>query len=243
MSQRIENEPCFVLHRRDFRNTSLILEIFSANHGRVAMVAKGARRPKSPGNALLQVFQPLLISWSGRGELHTLTQVEAADFVKPLAGSSYASAYYLTELIFRLLKHGDVHEELFTLYAKALTALRESGEDSQAAEICLRLFEKNLLQELGYGLILDHDVSTGEAVDPAQYYHYISEHGPVICSSDSVPNGPKLSGRSLMALDSEVLDDAETLRDCKRLMRSVLQGYIGDKPLQSRMLYNQRSSG
>jgi len=243
MSQRIENEPCFVLHRRDFRNTSLILEVFSANHGRVALVAKGARRPKSRTNALLQVFQPLLISWSGRGELHTLTQVEAAEFVKPLAGATYASAYYLTELIFRLLKHADVHEELFILYAKTLTALRDSGENSQLAEVSLRLFEKNLLQELGYGLVLDHDVSTGAAIDPDDDYYYVSEHGPVICMDGSVPNGPKLSGRSLIALDNEVLDDAESLRDCKRLMRSVLQSYIGDKPLQSRMLYNQRSTG
>jgi len=242
MSQRIENEPCFVLHRRDFRNTSLILEVFSINHGRVAMVAKGARRPKSPTNALLQVFQPLLISWSGRGELHTLTQVEAAEFVKPLAGITYASAYYLTELIFRLLKHSDVHEELFILYAKALTALRKSGDNSQQAEICLRLFEKNLLQELGYGLVLDHDVNSGEAIVPDQHYYYISEHGPVLCNSENVPNGPKIRGRSIIDLNNETLSDLESLRDCKRLMRNVLQGYIGDKPLQSRMLYNQRSS-
>ncbi len=241
MSQRIENEPCFVLHRRDFRNTSLILEVFSVNHGRVAMVAKGARRPKSRTNALLQVFQPLLISWTGKGDLHTLTQVEAAEYVKPLAGGSYASAYYLTELIFRLLKHADVHEELFTLYAKALTALRESETNSQPIEVGLRLFEKQLLQELGYGLVLDHDVNTGESIDPDYYYHYVFEHGPVICTENSVPNGPKLSGRSIIALNNETLDDTDCLHDCKRLMRSVLQGYIGDKPLQSRLLYNHRS--
>ena len=241
MSQRIENEPCFVLHRRDFRNTSLILEIFSANYGRVAMVAKGARRPKTPNNALLQVFQPLLISWTGKGELHTLTQVEAAAFVKPLAGSAYGSAYYLTELIFRLLKHDDVHEELFTLYARALSALRESGSDSRATETGLRLFEKQLLQELGYGLVLDHDVSSGDAIQPDNDYYYVFEHGPVLCSTESVANGPKVSGRSLIALNNGKLDDSDSLRDCKRLMRSVLQGYIGDKPLQSRLLYNHRS--
>jgi len=241
MSQRIDNEPCFVLHRREFRNTSLILEIFSVNHGRVAMVAKGARRPKSPTNALLQVFQPLLISWTGKGELYTLTQVEAADFVKPLAGSSYASAYYLTELIFRLLKHADVHEELFTLYAKALTVLRDAGSNSTVAEIGLRLFEKRLLQELGYGLVLDHDVSTGESIDPEQDYYYVFENGPVACMAENVANGPKLSGQSIIALDKETLESKDSLRDCKRLMRTILQNYIGDKPLQSRMLYNHRS--
>jgi len=241
MSLRIDNEPCFILHRRDFRNTSLILEVFSVNHGRVAMVAKGARRPKSPASALLQAFQPLLISWTGKGELRTLTNVEPAEFVQPLAGGSYASAYYLTELIFRLLKHADVHEALFTLYARAITALRESKADNQLAEACLRLFEKQLLQELGYGLVLDHDVNTGEPINPESDYHYVFEHGPVLSTENSVPNGPKLHGRSIIALHNETLDDAETLRDCKRLMRSVLQGYIGDKPLQSRMLYNHRS--
>lgn len=241
MSHRIENEACFVLHRRDFRNTSLILEVFSANHGRVAMVAKGARRPKSPTNALLQAFQPLLISWSGKGDLYTLTNAEAANFVKPLAGASYASAYYLTELIFRLLKHNDVHETLFALYAKALITLRETESDSQASEISLRLFEKNLLQELGYGLVLDHDVNSGDPVVAEHHYHYNFEHGPVLCVAESIPNGPKLSGRSLIALENESFDNVEILRDCKRLMRSVLQGYIGDKPLQSRMLYNHRS--
>jgi len=89
--------------------------------------------------------------------------------------------------------------------------------------------------------VLDHDVNTGEPLDPDYDYHYVFEHGPVICTENSVPNGPRLSGRSIIALNNESLDDAACLRDCKRLMRSVLQGYIGDKPLQSRMLYNHRS--
>jgi len=241
MSARIECQPCFVLHRRNFRNTSLIVEVFSANFGRVAMVSRGARRPKSRINALLQVFQPLLISWTGRGELQTLTNVEAAEFVKPLSGASYASGYYLTELIFRLLKHDDVHEDLFSSYAKALTALRNAGGDSHAAEISLRLFEKQLLQELGYGLVLDHEVNTGESIKDDSDYYYVPEHGPVACESESIPSGPKLSGRSLIALANEELTDKDSLRDCKRLMRTVLQGYIGDKPLQSRMLYNRHS--
>ena len=241
MSARIECQPCFVLHRRNFRNTSLIVEVFSANFGRVAMVSRGARRPKSRINALLQVFQPLLISWTGRGDLQTLTNVEAAEFVKPLMGVSYASGYYLTELIFRLLKHDDVHEALFSSYAEALTALRNAGGDSQAAEISLRLFEKQLLQELGYGLVLDHEVNTGETIKDDSDYYYVPEHGPVACDSESIPSGPKLSGRSLIALANEELTDKDSLRDCKRLMRTVLQGYIGDKPLQSRMLYNRRS--
>jgi len=242
MSARIECQPCFVLHRRDFRNTSLIIEVFSVNFGRVAMVAKGARRPKSRVNALLQVFQPLLISWTGRGELHTLTNAEAAEFVKPIAGSAYASAYYLTELIFRLLKPADVHETIFMSYAKALASLREAGADGQQAEISLRLFEKHLLQELGYGLVLDHEVNTGEAILDDRYYQYIPEHGAVECHADSILHGPKLRGSSLIALASEELEGKQCLQDCKRLMRTVLQGYIGDKPLQSRMLYNYHTS-
>jgi len=241
MSARIESQPCFILHRRDFRNTSLIIEVFSADHGRVAMVSKGARRPKSRINALLQVFQPLLVSWTGKGELKTLVNVEAAEFVKPLAGSSYASAYYLTELIFRLLKPNDVHEGLFVSYAQALTALRENGHGNYSAEASLRLFEKRLLQELGYGLILEHDANTGESIMEDREYYYVLEHGPVECNSESIPQGPKLSGSSLIALANEKLSNDGCLHDCKRLMRTVLQNYLGDKPLQSRMLYNQRA--
>jgi len=242
MSTRIESQPCFVLHRRDFRNTSLIVEVFSAEFGRVAMVARGARRPKSRINALLQVFQPLLISWTGRGELQTLTHVEAAEFVTPIPSGFYASAYYLTELVFRLLKPADVHETLFTSYAKALTTLRTADTSEQVAEINLRLFEKRLLQDLGYGLVLDHEVNTGETILADHDYYYVPEHGPVECLTDSIPNGPKLSGRSLISLANEKFPDKACLRDCKRLMRTVLQGYIGDKPLQSRMLYNHRAT-
>jgi len=242
MSVRIDCQPCFILHRRDFRNTSLIIEVFSAEYGRVAMVSRGARRPKSRVNALLQVFQPLLISWTGRGELQTLTNVEAAEFVSPLSGESYASAYYLTELIYRLLKPADVHEALFTSYAKSIAALRDTNGDAQTAEIILRLFEKTLLQELGYGLVLDHEVNTGEAIMDDRYYEYVPEHGPVECHPESIPNGVKLSGRSIIALATEEFTGVDCLRDCKRLMRTVLQCYLGDKPLQSRMLYNRRVS-
>lgn len=237
MGQRVDNQACFILHRRDFRNTSLILEVFSANYGRIAMVARGARRPKSPANALLQVFQPLLISWTGRGEMVTLTQVEAAEFVKPLSGTMYASAYYLTELIFRLLKHADVHETLFSLYATTLSSLRDAGPDSQVAERSLRVFEKYLLEELGYGLVLDHDVNSGDPIDPEREYQYIPEHGPVLQQGNTTLHGPTVKGSSLLALDSDALDNQDNLRDCKRLMRAVLQNHIGDKPLQSRMLY------
>jgi len=234
---RVQLQPCFVLHRRAYRNTSVILEVFSADYGRVGLVARGVRNGRSKSNALLQAFQPLLISWTGKGELQTLTHVEAAGFVPPLSGKSYASAYYLTELIMRLLQRLDAHEELFRLYAKALESLRSDDGDKKAAERNLRIFEKYLLEELGYGLVLDHDVSSGEVLLPEQEYCYVPEHGPVLKTETTLVNGPVVRGRSLIALGNDELEDNDALRDCKRLMRIILQGYIGDKPLQSRMLY------
>ena len=234
---RVQLQPCFVLHRRAYRNTSLIIEVFSAEYGRVGLVARGVRSGRSQSNALLQAFQPLLISWSGKGDLQTLVHVEAAEFVPPLSGKSYASAYYLTELIMRLLQRMDAHEGLFRLYAKALQSLRNDDADTQSVERNLRVFEKYLLEELGYGLVLDHDVSTGEALQPEQEYCYVPEHGPVLKTVTSLVNGTVVRGSSLIALGKEELEGVDTLRDCKRLMRSILQGYIGDKPLQSKMLY------
>jgi len=237
VAMRVQLQPCFVLHRREYRNSSLILEVFSAEYGRVGLVARGVRSARSQSNALLQAFQPLLISWSGRGDLYTLTHVEAAEFVPPLSGHSYASAYYLTELIMRLLQRMDAHTELFTLYANAIACLRIDGGDKLAAERNLRLFEKHLLEELGYGLVLDHDVNSGEVLQPEQEYCYVPEHGPVLKTPAALQNGPIVHGSSLIALANGELGDGNSLRDCKRLMRTILQGYIGDKPLQSRMLY------
>lgn len=233
---RVELQPAFVLHRRDFRNTSLIVEAFTPEFGRIGLVARGVRSQRSEKNALLQSFRPLLISWTGKGELYTLTNVEADSFVNRVAGAAYASCFYLNELVMRLLQRDDAHEEVYDLYQQALQDIQSSP---LTTERVLRLFEKSLLQELGYGLMLDCEADTGQVVDADCEYCYEPERGPVPRNVGRVASGPVISGKSLLSLARNELADADSLRDSKRLMRAVLRQYLGDKPLQSRMLYNQ----
>ncbi|MDT8404872.1 DNA repair protein RecO [Sulfuriflexus sp.] len=235
---RVELQPAFVLHRRDFRNSSLIVEAFTPGFGRIGMVARGVRRPRSEKNALLQSFRPLLISWTGKGELYTLTNVEAAQFVNPVTGSAYASCFYLNELVMRLLQRDDAHKEVYALYQQALQDI-QTAPSATATERVLRLFEKQLLQELGYGLMLECEADSGQALDADGEYCYEPEYGPVLRSIGRPASGVMVSGQSLLSLARHELADARSLRDSKRLMRAVLREYLGDKPLQSRMLYTQ----
>ena len=237
---RIDLQPAYILHRRDFRNTSLIVDAFTPDYGRIGLVAKGVRRPRSAQNASLQCFQPILISWRGRGDLFTLTNVEIEQYVSPLFASSYASAFYINELLMRLLQRHDAHEELFDLYRLVLEDLRQYEDNILATERSLRLFEKHLLQELGYGLMLDCDVSSGSEIEAAADYCYEFERGPVIFTEGQRLVGPVIAGHSLISLARNELQDETSLRDSKKLMRMVLRQYLGDKPLQSRMLYNRQ---
>ena len=235
---RVDLQPGFVLHRRDFRNTSLIVEAFTPEFGRVGLVARGVRRPRSEKNALLQSFRPLLLSWTGKGELYTLTNVEADSFVNPVVGDAYASCFYLNELLMRLLQRDDAHEEVYRLYEQTLQAIQTVATPTDNERV-LRLFEKSLLQELGYGLMLDCEADTGQVVSADCEYCYEPERGPVPKVAGRVASGPSISGKSLLSLARNELADEQSLRESKRLMRVILREYIGDKPLQSRMLYNQ----
>lgn len=237
---RVDLQPAYILHRRDFRNTSLIVDAFTPEYGRIGLVAKGVRRPRSLQNTSLQCFQPLLISWRGRGDLYTLTNVEVEHYVSPLFASSYASGFYINELLMRLLQRDDAHIELFDLYRLVLEDLRQHEDNMIAAERSLRLFEKHLLQELGYGLALDCDVSSGSEIDVDADYCYEFERGPVRYIKGQQVVGPVITGHSLLSLARNELHDESSLRDSKKLMRAVLRQYLGEKPLQSRMLYNRQ---
>ncbi len=225
-------QPAYVLHQRVYRETSLLLEIFSLEHGRLGLVARGARRGKSGWRALLQPFRPLLLSWSGRGELYSLVGAEPAEPAPQLQGRALLSGFYLNELLMRLLHRNDPHPELYGAYGAALISL---GDTSQTEQV-LRIFEKRLLQAIGYGLILDTDVATGAPVSPGRRYVYLVEHGP----SSEAPAGQAgvlLDGETLVALEREILDSPEVLVQAKALMRYVLAAYLGDKPLASRELF------
>ncbi|MEA3640049.1 MAG: DNA repair protein RecO [Lamprobacter sp.] len=164
----------FVLHRRDYRNTSLLLEVFVAEEGRLACVAKGAKsapRGRSALAAILQPFQPLWLGWAGRGEVKTLTRAEAAAPSIALTAERLYCGFYLNELLMRLLNREDPHEALFVFYQQALADLVTEPLDT-----VLRRFELRLLEELGYALDLQHD-RQGEPIDPARYYGYSPDSG------------------------------------------------------------------
>lgn len=236
---RVVLQHGFVLHHRAYRDTSVLLELFTAEHGRIGAVARGVRKEKSRWAAFLQPFRPLLLSWSGRGELSTLTGVEEDGPVVSFPMAAMPCGFYLNEIMLRLLQRHDAHPGLFSNYAEALQRLGEPQSDSATAqERILRTFEKHLLDELGYGLILDRAADTGAALQPEQRYSYELERGPVAYNerSMSIP----VSGATLLALGRLDLIDMQCLREAKRLMRAVLAHYLGDKPLHSRELF-QRS--
>ncbi|AFL72667.1 DNA repair protein RecO [Thiocystis violascens] len=223
----------FVLHRRDYTNTSLLLEVFGIGVGRFAVIAKGARRPRNPASALLQPFQPLWLAAVGRGEVRTLTRSEGAGRPMTLQGRALLGGFYLNELLIRLLVRHDAHDPLFAFYQDALARLAEGGE----LETLLRRFELRLLDELGYGPTLDREAGGREPVLAERSYRYEAERG--LRRAAAVETGPVLSGATLLALTrGEDLDLAQR-REARILLRGILTPYLGERPLNSRELYQR----
>lgn len=232
--QRVEQQPGFVLHSYPYRETSLIVEVFSRDHGRVGLVAKGARRPSSALRGTLMAFQPLLIDWSGGGEVKTLIRAEWQGGQPLLGGQSLLVAYYANELLMRLLPREDPHPELHHAYGEALRTLA-AGE---AQEVVLRRFELALLQELGYGLPLEDDVD-GAPVRPDRFYAYIIERGPVPVDDAGIEETALVSGRTLLHMARGDFSDPDILAGSKALMRRLIQHYLGGQVLQSRRVFTE----
>ncbi len=232
---RVSLEPAWILHHYPYRDTSLLVEVFSRQHGRIGLVARGARSARARWHGHLQILRPLLLSWSIRGELGTLTGVESRKAVKLLPGRKVLSACYLNELLMRLLTRHDPHPDLFVAYEQAILNL-ESAE-----EPVLRVFEKRLLQALGYGLLLDHEADSGNPVDRDGWYEYQLERGPVPCAHTET-DGLYLRGSSLLALQNDCLADRLACREVKRLMRAALGLYLGSRPLKTREVLRQLAS-
>ena len=229
---RVEGQAAYVLHTYPFRETSLIVEAFSRDHGRIALVARGARRPRSAMRGLLMAFQPIELGWFGQGEMRTLAKVEWVGGQPLLQAQALLLGYYMNELLLKLLPREDAHPALFQAYAEAVHALA-IGEPSQAS---LRLFEKTLLKELGYGLTLDREADGGKPVNPQKRYAYVVERGPVLVGGDG-REAESFSGRALLAIAQDDFSDAETLAQCKQLMRTLIQHYLGDQRLSSRRVF------
>jgi DNA repair protein RecO (recombination protein O) len=226
----------FVLHRRDFGDTSLLLELLALGLGRLPAIAKGARRGRSPSGAVLQPFQPLWVGLVGRGEVRTLTRAEAAGRPLALTGRALPCGFYLNELLMRLLGRHDPHDPLFAFYHAALAGLAGGGP----IESALRQFELRLLEELGYAPDLHLDAGSGEPVEPGRRYRVDPGQGPQPVF-EGVAEGPDpgVSGATLLALaEGGALDPAQA-REARALLRGLLDPHLGPKPLKSRELFRR----
>ena len=231
---KVDLQACYVLHARAYRDTSNLLDVFTQEYGRVGLVARGARSSKSRLQGLLQPFTPLLISWTGMGELHTLTHAEQEHRAHHLKAGNLMTGFYINELVINFLHKGDPHPQLYQRYTMALAEL----ERTEHIEPVLRLFERDLLQETGYGLIFDCDVETGESIEPGKLYNYHPDKGPVRAT---LPDETLLQirGKTLLELSKDIITDATILPEAKRLMRYLINWYMGGKPLKTRELFKQ----
>lgn len=223
----------FVLHRRDYSDTSLLLELFATGLGRFPAIAKGARRPRNPASALLQPFQPLWVGVVGRGEVRTLTRVEPAGPSFQLLGRNLPCGLYLNELLSRLLGRHDAHNPLFAFYHAALGGLA-LGE----LEPSLRQFELRLLEELGYGPSLGLDAETGLPIEPGLVYVVEPGRGPRRAFNDAT--SVVVSGATLLALVEGRALEAHQQREARGLMRRLIDPHLGPKPLRSRELFRAK---
>lgn len=228
---RIQDETAFVLHSYPFRETSLVVEVFSRQHGRVPLVARGARRPRSALRGLLMSFQPLQLSWFGKHELRTLHSAEWQGGQPLLQGTALMCGFYLNELLLNLLARDDPHESLFDYYR--LTLQRLVQEVDHAAT--LRCFEKHLLQELGYALLLEHEAGSSRPIVAERSYRYVLEHGAVPQSGQE-GEGMTVSGKTLLDMAADDYSDASSAREGKQLMRMLLNHHLGGVVLHTREL-------
>lgn len=214
---RIEQQPAFVLHARPWRETSLLLDVLSRDHGRVGLVARSVRgaRSRTP-RSLLQPFSPLQLGWSGRGELATMSAAEAAGAALPVIGEALLCALYLNELIVRLVPRNDPHADVFAAYLETLARLSHGHPPAWT----LRRFERDLLGQLGYGLLLDAQADTGEPIETFGEYAYILEQGPVRWRGAG--DGLKLRGAALLALARDEEPDVSDLPSLRRLLRALI---------------------
>ncbi len=228
--QRVDGAAAFLLHSYPYSETSLILEAFAREHGRLALLARGARRPRSALRGVLLAFQPLELGWFGGGEVKTLAKAEWQGGIPFLRGESLLLGYYLNELLLKLLPREDAHPALFDAYAAALAALARGRAD--AGE--LRRFEKAMLKELGYAPTFSHDAD-GKAIDAGRRYRYQIERGAL--PAETVDTGVTLCGKTLLDLAADDYGDPRSLAEAKALMRHLLAHYLAGQPLQTRRVF------
>jgi len=225
---RIEQQQAWILHGRPYRETSLLLECFTREHGRIGLVARGVRKERSRvPRALLQPLTPVCLGWSGGGELATLTAVEARADPVSLAGEALLCGLYLNELVLRMTMRMDPQAELFDSYARTLERL--AGGESHAWT--LRRFERDLLVHLGYGLTLATDAYAEAPLATDLDYAYRHEHGPVVWCTPA--DGPRLRGSTLLALAADRKPPDNELPALRRWMRAAIAAHLDGGELRA----------
>jgi DNA repair protein RecO (recombination protein O) len=224
--RRVWLAPAYVLHQYAYRDTSRIVEVFTSEHGRLTLFARGANGPKSALKGVLRPFQRLLVSWSGTSEACQLVTAESDGMMTSLKPERLMSGFYLNELLLKLTERRDPHPEIFFSYASCMQALC-GGE---VEEPTLRRFEKRLLNELGYGLELTQ-TGDGLPVEQDKYYRFALQSGPQLCVAEA-PGA--VYGRSLADLQAESFEDARSLRDAKRMLRAAIDVCLDGRALKSR---------
>lgn len=227
-------EPAYVLHARNYRESSLIVEAYTRSQGRVALVAKGARGKRSRWRGLLQPFRPLLLSWLQRGEMGTLTGADQVASPPPLLGEALFCGLYANELMMRFNERSDPHAGLFSDYQELL-ALLASGAPAQPS---LRLFEKKLLESAGFGLQLEREYGTDQPIDCEQIYCFVPGKGATRRGDQSDNSGTQVSGAALLALQSGDIG-SEHLGELKAMMRSLIRHNLGDQAIRALSLFQE----
>jgi DNA repair protein RecO (recombination protein O) len=231
--RRADHQPGYVLHTYPYKETSLIVEAFTRNFGRVALLARGARRPRSAMRGVLLAFHPLRLGWSASAELGNLIGVEWSGALQPLAGRGLMCGFYLNELLLRLLPRDDPHEALFDFYAEALRALSSGGEQASI----LRSFEKRLLAELGYAPLLEREAASGAPIDPDRRYAYEPDRGPMPSRNSS--SELSVSGQTLLDLASDQFERPETREEARMLLRALIGQRLHGQELHTRVVLRE----
>lgn len=232
MTSRVILQPALVLHTRAFRDTSLLVDLLTAQHGRLTVLARGARGARSKLRGILSPFVPLVVSWSGKTDLPTVTKVEAISIGYNLTGKALLSGFYLNELLTRLLQRHDAHPLIYAAYQQTLINLQNNSEP----ELVLRQFEKVLLQDLGYGLELAQDINN-QPINSEDFYIFEFGYGLIKATTAQHGRSNVFPGASLLALQHNDLATANALADAKRLLRLAIGALLDNRPLRSRELF------
>jgi len=231
---RVQLQPAYVLHHRPYRDTSRILELFTRDFGRVSVFARGARGAGGKSQSLTSMLQPfnrLLLSWSGGGEAGRLTGAEFDGAYSILPPERLVSACYMNELLLKLFARHDSHPDVFALYAHTVEMLKTAAEPMRP----LRLFEKRLLELLGYGLELAVEAGGGLPIEPQHTYYYRVEQGAVRAQG-AAEGALVFSGAALLSLSAEELADAASCNEARRLLRAAIDRCLEGRELKSRQV-------